>query len=122
MKDGKVTVGSYTSFLENHHTLELANSYTDKLIYVSSQELSKLLESAAGTVEIAVDHERGLIGIKQEDLLLGIMPLERMGKKKVSARGHGYCPALNIPYRLISDGLVVTESHSGFMVAKSLPD
>lgn len=120
LKDGKVTIKAYTEMLENNYTLDSGISYTDKLIYIDSRKFVSLLKCATEDIEICVDNEYGLIAIKQDDLLLGIMPLDRMKKEVVTARGCGYSPAVNIPYYLTSDSLVVTENRGKYRVAETL--
>ncbi len=119
-EDGKVTIKSHTELLENSYTLTNGVSVVDKLIYVDARKLISLLEAANQDIEICVDNEYGLIAIKQHDLLLGIMPLNRMKKEVVTARGCGYSPAVNIPYYVTSNSLVVTENRGQFKVAETL--
>ena len=121
LKDGKVTVKSYTNLLENTHDLQLAESCADKLLYVSSQQLISLVKTATDTIEIVIDNSHGLIGTRQDDLLLGIMPLARMGGEKVSAKGCGYAPAWEFPYKLSEGCLTVTRTQYGFICAEDLP-
>jgi hypothetical protein len=120
LKDGKVSMKSCTELLENSYTLTNGVSVVDKLIYVDARKLISLLEAANQDIEICIDNEHGLIAIKQHDLLLGIMPLSRMKKEIVTARGCGYFPAVNIPYSLTSNSLVVTENRGQFKVAETL--
>ena len=120
LKDRKVSIKSCTEMLENSYTLTNSVSVVDKLIYVDARKLISLLEAANQDIEICVDNEYGLIAIKQHDLLLGIMPLDRMKKEIVTARGCGYSPAVNIPYYLTSDSLVVTHNRGQFRVAETL--
>lgn len=119
-EDGKVTIKSHTELLENSYTLTNGVSVVDKLIYVDARKLISLLEAANQDIEICVDNEHGLIAIKQHDLLLGIMPLNRMKKEVVTARGCGYSPPVNIPYYVTSNSLVVTENRGQFKVAETL--
>lgn len=120
LKDGKVSMKSCTELLENSYTLTNGVSVVDKLIYVDARKLISLLEAANQDIEICVDNEHGLIAIKQHDLLLGIMPLNRMKKEVVTARGCGYSPPVNIPYYVTSNSLVVTENRGQFKVAETL--
>lgn len=120
LKDGKVSIKSFTEILENSYTLANGVSVVDKLIYVDASKLISLLEAANQDIEICIENEYGLIAIKQHHLLLGIMPLDRMKKEVVTARGCGYSPAVNIPYYATSNSLVVTENRGQFKVAETL--
>jgi DNA polymerase III sliding clamp (beta) subunit (PCNA family) len=100
-KPGKITASSFTLFLENSYKLD-CDSRIDKTIYVHRKQLASLIETAfeSPNQDIHICTDGGLIAIKQDDLLLGFMPLPIINSNNVVvASGCGYGRSIDLPYR-----------------------
>lgn len=98
-KPGKITVSSFTQILENSYELD-CNSYIDKTVYVNRKQLVSLIETAfeSPNQDIHICIDDGLMAIKQDDLLLGFMPLPIIKNNVVVASGSGYSRPSDLPY------------------------
>jgi DNA polymerase III sliding clamp (beta) subunit (PCNA family) len=81
------------------YEMETAIPYKKIALYIEIRSLQKLLENVNGKVELYANSDSSLIAIKQNNLLLGCMPLPIInGSRVVVAEGFGYAIPSVIPY------------------------
>jgi hypothetical protein len=104
LKEGKVTLKSADS-TDTSYTLETGVAYTDTLLYVEIRQVTKILKQASNCIGLYMDS--WMLAIKQDDIMLGFMPLPIFKNGVVVAKGCGYQEPSTLPYRYFEGCLTV---------------
>ena len=105
LKEGKVTLRSADS-TDTSYTLKTGVAYTDTLLYIEIRQTTKILKQASNCIGLYMDS--WMLAIKQDDIMLGFMPLPIFKDGVVVAKGCGYQEPSTLPCRY-SEGCLTVE-------------
>lgn len=105
LKEGKVTLRSADS-TDTSYTLKTGVAYTDTLLYIEIRQITKILKQASNCIGLYMNS--WMLAIKQDDIMLGFMPLPIFKNGVVVAKGCGFQEPSTLPYRY-SEGCLTVE-------------
>lgn len=100
LKNGKVTLRSI-EFADTFYQLQtgVINPGVDISLYIDIKQFEKILkQSSSNCLGLYAGSETDLIAIKQDDFLIGFMPLPIIKNNVVVASGCGYSRPSDLPY------------------------